>query len=212
MVVASIALLTASLSLVATDAKLVVVGAPNDGDMLEETKSETRSRRRRLNGKKGGGGKKGGSNCETSDMERTKIYDGEENPMVCDFPVLVQDVCFTSQGQGMTDSAISWNYFASPDAVKVVNLDTHKTYYSPPTAFSVRADFSEEGLIFLTYIGAAVLIETHETTSTGSDIIPDGPNIIYFEGYLEGIRERSTKVQSNTVVDATVVDVCAMLA
>mmetsp|Transcript_30868 Transcript_30868/g.64427 ORF Transcript_30868/g.64427 Transcript_30868/m.64427 type:complete len:196 (-) Transcript_30868:72-659(-) len=186
-------------------------------EKLDETRRTRSTKRRHLNGKKGGGKK--GTNGDDSCIE-TNFYDGKEEPMICGFPVMVQDLsCAIVENEGRVyaadnSSAVYWQYLATEGSM-AVNLDTHKTYYTPPGSFSsrlagVRGQFADS----FTYIGSVILNAFKASNDTASTMIPDGPYIIHFDGYWEGTWDRSTgvTVQTSTAFDGTVVDICAMLA
>eukprot|EP00522_Entomoneis_paludosa_P012064 CAMPEP_0172446068 /NCGR_PEP_ID=MMETSP1065-20121228/5748_1 /TAXON_ID=265537 /ORGANISM="Amphiprora paludosa, Strain CCMP125" /LENGTH=214 /DNA_ID=CAMNT_0013197087 /DNA_START=269 /DNA_END=913 /DNA_ORIENTATION=+ len=209
---AILATIFASSALVAK-AKLVIPGAPpmDDEEMQVFLGVESNgSRRRHLNGKKGG------SVC------RKLFYDGEDRPLLCDFPVVIKEFCQKPsqelEGENIfpsgPDELTGWFYFNTA-GYEVVNLDNHKTYLKGPTGISSKQTtaLSAPGqIIDFTFIGTELLSDTDPSTGAESEGIPTGPGLLDYDGYWEGTINTDTFVYSNVVVDATIIDICAELA
>mmetsp|Transcript_33847 Transcript_33847/g.70350 ORF Transcript_33847/g.70350 Transcript_33847/m.70350 type:complete len:196 (-) Transcript_33847:1075-1662(-) len=164
--------------------------------------------RRQLSGK---GGKKDSEVCNTF------LLDGEENPLICGFPVLIKEICGESEGEGIIpgDTELTgWLYFTTK-GFEAVNLDTHKSYKGTPSAFSVKQVTSASApgqIVDFTAIGTDWLVDDLPTTGAESEGIPSGPFFIAFDGYWEGTINTETLEYSNNVVDASIIDLCAELA
>uniref|UniRef100_A0A7S2YP97 Uncharacterized protein n=1 Tax=Entomoneis paludosa TaxID=265537 RepID=A0A7S2YP97_9STRA len=182
-------------------------------DIIRQTANSGRPPQRHLNGKKGG--KKDTATCD-GDGTTTYYYDGEQNPMVCDFPVKVQQSCDISQGFGTVESSdegpIQWGYLTN-SGYEAKNLENRKTFSAAPFAISRRATTQNDGSEHITFIGTAVLFETDDTSGLDeSKGVPNGPTLLSFDGYFEYVFDAETKVYTSSILDATVIDICVELA